>query len=343
MVSKFKPLACTALLFAGMVVNPHESQAGVIPWLYDAIFGPPGSMMAYSGGGYYGGGGAYTAGYAPYWSGYAPAFGYGGCGPCQTTSYAPAGCCDPCQSSCSPCGGGCAVGSPCSGGACLGGACGMAPLPASGRPTPTPDPGYTNDQPVPPRRPSGRTFGGSRENRVDEEMPDAPTFRPPVRTPDRTPTREEAEDDFSRGNPDRPGPTAPPTSRDGVDATEPLGTGSDPGAADPSVPGSSRPGSSKKKPFNANKPELGPPTDANGNVIPEKKPAEAAPVEGDVTPTPDLQVPTDLEGKSTHRPVIHRERLAIRQQIPAPRLVRTNIRPTRDWSAAPTDGKIARQ
>ena len=81
-------------------VAPAPVSAGVIPWMYDAIFGPVGSMranrMAYSAG--YGGGYgmAYSA-YAPTTVAYAPVsmasyggYGGGGCSTCsQSANYTP--------------------------------------------------------------------------------------------------------------------------------------------------------------------------------------------------------------------------------------------------------------
>jgi hypothetical protein len=81
-------------------------QAGVIPWAYDALFGPVGSMQA-------------RAGYAPYYTGYSGNYGGG-----YVTGYAPysvgygyvsSGC------GCSPCGGSC--GSSCASGNCASGNC----------------------------------------------------------------------------------------------------------------------------------------------------------------------------------------------------------------------------
>lgn len=66
-----------------------QSQAGIIPWLYDAVFGPPGSVMY--GTGYRGYGMTYGAGYSPY--GYGANYGYG------AAAYAPATGCNSCATS----------------------------------------------------------------------------------------------------------------------------------------------------------------------------------------------------------------------------------------------------
>jgi hypothetical protein len=128
-----------ACLFAGscLAAVPNTSQAGIIPWMYDSIFGygPAfgGYRTAYYGGGYapaypasysypayggygYGGGGCSSCGVT---ANYAPSYGayYGGYGG-YDMSYGGSGCCAPCNS-CAPCGGGCNTGcSSCGGGGC---------------------------------------------------------------------------------------------------------------------------------------------------------------------------------------------------------------------------------
>ena len=111
-----------------------SAQAGVFPWAWDALFGPPGSMANWWYGvtagpyGPYGAGGygayraprvapytagyfPYTARYAPYRASYAPTYGgwttsasYGPVtyGP-VTYGYGVTNCCDPCASACSTC------------------------------------------------------------------------------------------------------------------------------------------------------------------------------------------------------------------------------------------------
>lgn len=83
-------LAVAALVTLPLLAVPAVSQAGVIPWAFDVLFGPVGYPgYGYSGYGYYG----------PYNPGY---YGSAGCGPCV--------------SACSPCSA--PVGSACSSGAC---------------------------------------------------------------------------------------------------------------------------------------------------------------------------------------------------------------------------------
>lgn len=89
------------MLVCGMVLGlnvaaPAISQAGVIPWMYDAIFGPVGSIqanrIAYRSNYGYGGYGMYGSSYAPMSLAYAPtaAAASGGCSTCsQSAGYAP--------------------------------------------------------------------------------------------------------------------------------------------------------------------------------------------------------------------------------------------------------------
>ena len=155
-------LARSAFVGFAAAATAVPAQAGVIPWTYNAIFGPVGSMQTGwygpypSGVGYsasyvpsYSTGYApyttsyapYTTGYAPYTTGYAPA----------TSYYAPGGACDACGvsacsngcntgyanscDSCSPCGpGGCGV----AGAGNSGTPCQVNSAPA-GDPTPIPE------------------------------------------------------------------------------------------------------------------------------------------------------------------------------------------------------------
>ena len=100
-------------VFGSQISVPQEGHAGVIPWMYDAIFGPVGSMRPTYGyapmtAGYT----PYSAGYIPMSAAYAPMAGYGSygnsCSSCsQQASYVPSGC--------SSCGSGnCSAGSSCS-------------------------------------------------------------------------------------------------------------------------------------------------------------------------------------------------------------------------------------
>jgi hypothetical protein len=140
--------------FAFAMGAPAESQAGIIPWMYDAIFGPVGSMRA-QGGGY-----PMSAGYAPYSAGYAPYYasynaGYvpdsmaqygasgGGCSTCnQASYYVPSSSYGP--SECSTCGSSNCSSGNCSSGNCANGTVNSVPTTSgygsTGVMGPTPDP-----------------------------------------------------------------------------------------------------------------------------------------------------------------------------------------------------------
>ena len=134
--SALQALCATALL----VANPQGTDAGLIPWVYNAIFGT-GPMYAGYGPTYASYGYApspYSASYVSY--GYAPAYSY-------ASSYAPVtydagACCPPaCPAPCDPCA------------ACPGGVCPYDVAPMDGRLTPQPDgamgppPTYLEDEP----------------------------------------------------------------------------------------------------------------------------------------------------------------------------------------------------
>lgn len=114
-------VTCALALFTS---GTATAQAGLIPWLYDAIFGP---NVPY--------------GYG-YQAGYAPMVGYRGYA-ASVTSYMPAA---PSYASysmaCAPC-------DPCGGGACVGGSCGTNYAPARIEPIPAINEPPLADQPVP--------------------------------------------------------------------------------------------------------------------------------------------------------------------------------------------------
>lgn len=141
--------------------NPAPSQAGVIPWVYDAIFGPVGSLRYGAG---YGPSYGYTAGYpayssyssfyAPVTTAYAPTIASaGGCASCGQAAYYPSTAYssyynDPYvsygSSGCNCSGGNCASGncSNCTSGNCPNGNCSGSNT--VGYPTPTPDRSFTS-------------------------------------------------------------------------------------------------------------------------------------------------------------------------------------------------------
>ncbi len=237
-----RSLAALVCFGAALLGAPAHSEAGVIPWMYDAIFGygHPSGGWGYGGGGTYGG---YTTGYAPFYTASYGGASYGGgsygggsygggncCG--STANYAPwtgysygssgDGCCSPCGAGgCNPCGGG-DCGSDCGtscdpscGNHCPGGNCGTS----SG--------GTSSGTSAVPSRPSDQGAGQN------------PTYAPPI-TNDRTPPR----DQFGPADRNRGG----------------VGTGS-------SVPPAAG--------FGA--PAGGPPVDPNANSAPGFAPGEPAP------------------------------------------------------------------
>jgi hypothetical protein len=154
----FRSVAALACFSACLFGAPRTSQAGIIPWMYDAIFGYGHHQAGWG----YGGGwgmpyGGYMTGYAPaYPVSYAAPMGGACCG--ATTNYAPwydsSGCCSPCGIS--PCGG---CDSGCAGGNCPGGNCGTTP--ASTPPSQTPSTGGSGATPTyanPATPPATRTL-----------------------------------------------------------------------------------------------------------------------------------------------------------------------------------------
>jgi len=103
---------------------PASSDAGVIPWAYDASFGPVGSMRRPYYSPYYTGNvGSVGANYLP--AAYSYGYATNGCSSCQQSSYytqAQSGC------GCSPCGSSCGYG--CSSGGCASGNCTVNSAPA---------------------------------------------------------------------------------------------------------------------------------------------------------------------------------------------------------------------
>lgn len=122
MTVKHRTWRLASLIAVSLVVGSASlSQAGIIPWVYDAVFGPVRSpawgysSYGYSGGYGYSGYTPHTASYAPYSYGYA-SYGYpsynSGCSTCSTNyGWSPAWGCNSCSSGCSmgSCGSGCGV------------------------------------------------------------------------------------------------------------------------------------------------------------------------------------------------------------------------------------------
>lgn len=154
---RFGIAGLAATLIGGALTS---TQAGIIPWAYDAIFGPS----------YYGYG-AYSANYGPapmsYSAGYSPC-GPGGCG----VPYAPSGC-----NSCAPC-------SPCSTGTCTPRVSYCAPCEVACNSTCTPQTTWKSAQPTPatPKAEVGTKvrINGSSGSEPDLENPRGNRQYPPL-------------------------------------------------------------------------------------------------------------------------------------------------------------------
>jgi len=279
-----------------LVVGTPADSSAFFPWLYDAMYGPPGYSYSY---------------YAPYYGYYTPAY--------QTAYYAPGwsawggdcacvpacNACTPC-SACSPC-----VGcSPCGPGGCPGGNCGIGPTPAGTPPRPEPD--GAADPTAPPSRPSRPTF---------DPNADAPPYEPPIPRDSGSSgsrSRNLPADDFERRTPSRTTPTDEPTGT-GTSTGNSSGTGDNTGFGDDPnlIP---TPGASRKPPLN----------NSSETVIPARKPAEAAPVEE----SPNNSGPK-LDERSTSRPIVEKQRLVLRSHDGTPNIVRSQGRATK-WSGVDT-------
>lgn len=123
MLRSVLPVLCAIALLAA---NPQGAHAGLIPWVYNAIFGT-GPMYAGYGPTYANYGYApspWSANYVSY--GYAPSYGYASYAP--VAAYDAGACCPPaCPAPCDPCA------------ACPGGACAYDAVPPAGPLTPQPD------------------------------------------------------------------------------------------------------------------------------------------------------------------------------------------------------------
>jgi hypothetical protein len=199
---------------------------------------------------------------------------------------------------CDPCG---------SPGGCPAGDCRVAPA-SETAPTPKPDPNSTPqyDSPPPASRPSRKTF---------TDDPDT-NFEPPKTTPD----------PGSNLPSDRFGPRRTPSRT--LPETEPAPAA---GAADESDPFKD---SDPDKAFGTKKPVLGEPSES---VIPQRKPAETAPVENPSPAPPPEAADPQLRDKITSGPIIEKRRTAQRFH-PARETSGQGLRPPiTDWSARPQD------
>jgi hypothetical protein len=369
--SVFGLVTSAAVLVAGVAFPVGTAQAGVIPWMYDAIFGPVGSMgmgRAYAGYGGYGIG-SYYSGYSPMISsGFAPTSPYSGsygnagagCSSCQSSLYAPSFSgyssgyvmTDGYGSFAAPvmgdgfCSSGCGTpGAPCS--------INAAPL---GPVTPSPDPG--------PSRTRTREYD-SRPSETRDMRPVTPprandNFREPLET-----------DGFrSRSNPrgpatfddETPGTSRPPARTPGN--REPMtpgagsgtgrGTGTGTGFPDDPDFGDSAPVRkpvTPRNPVETNKPVIEEgngepqsnttsprmPAPMNEEDVREGRHAKSAVAFGEATPL-------NLDNQRTVRSGVvgSFDRQALSAKFAAPKLVRVQSKPE-VWADAPVPTKLARQ
>ena len=135
-MSRLYRLGLVALSLA-VVGIPAPTEAGVIPWMYDSLFGPVGSMQASAGyTPYTAGYTPYSAGYSSYYTPYSVGYAPSGCNSCQSYSYAPCGC-TPCATGC---GTGCTSGNCATGNCSTGAGSTTANSAPSGTLNPVPDP-----------------------------------------------------------------------------------------------------------------------------------------------------------------------------------------------------------
>ncbi len=196
--------------------------------------------------------------------------------------------------------------------------------------TPTPIPDSRGDQPrtspgydTPPRR---NPAGGTGTGRDTFDNTDPGNFVTPDTTGSGTGTRPRVND-----------PMLDPVDTGTPPKFKPRTTPADDGFRERTTPGSgSGTGTGRTDPFDTMKPILGNPDDA---AIPPVKPAAGGAVEEE-NPADAAAV---LEGKTTHRPVVLKQRLALRGRFSTPNIARVPARPTHEWSATPSDARIARQ
>jgi hypothetical protein len=165
--------------------------------------------------------------------------------------------------------------------------------------------------------------GGTPAPIPDGNMTRPETDAPPARSPRRT-YGDEADPQNGGFVPpdtgtDRTTPPSRTTPRDRFTPRGSSGSGSNP---DGSASG-----------FDSNKPILG-----EEIVIPQKQPADIGPIRED-DPARDAGA---LDGKTTSRPVVELQRMAVHTTASGVRIVRTPGRPAREWSAGPTDARVAR-
>lgn len=332
---------------------PSSSGAGVIPWTYDAVFGPVGSM--------------HRSYYAPYYTsnsgyagtGYLPAaysYGYAtnGCSSCQQSSYysqAQSGC------GCSPCGSSC--GSGCSGTGCASGNCSANSAPAGGL-SPIADPSNQSTRGietrleaiekhlniVPPRDHTGprpRTYDDDRFSPSKTRMPTNDGFDDgstvPARNGTGTGTRRGGtgtvieDENFSRPNIRNParGTTTNPDN-------DPFPANSAPrGNTDGTSTGPRETFKANTEKANSEGTDASKPVDAD-LVIPEKKPAPTGAAVEETNGPQTLR----LDSRITSKAVSPRERQSIAVGFQQPAVARTKASvPASNWAGTPRATDLA--
>lgn len=357
-------LAFGCLLTVGMV-SPAESEAGIIPWTYNAIFGPSRNGPMFYGAGYapqtyvsnYGGYGMSsgaccgTPNYVSYYGTRAqarrqsraayrwhlinnpqvvgvPYRGFAGNSyGYASVSYGP-GCCSPCGL------GGCSTGA--CGANCSTGQCGVSYNPATAS-SPTPDPASASGSKVPQpreiRSTPPKTFADD-PMLPGKSKPGVEDSGFGTRRYDRSPMpKTEPKDAFEQ-----------PLKRPGKDPSNP-----DFGTEKPSF------GPEKKSDdlfgTEENKTDAFKPTPDGKlpkTIIPKKKaapiekPSGTAPKAQEATKFPPLRVrPLNLDQKITWKSAPKAERLTIRAHFTAPRVVKQNVPANSGWFAITDSAKIA--
>lgn len=319
--------------------SPAPSQAGVIPWVYDAVFGPVGSLRYGTG---YAPAYGYTAGYpsysgyssyyAPVSTAYAPTLASaGGCSTCSQAAYYPSTAYssyygDPYASygsncncgSCGTCSGGTCSGGNCSSGNCSSGNCSSGNCNGSntvGYPTPIPD------------KSSGSSDVNHRLNEIEHTQrqlvdflkKEFQNFDPKPSTTNKTYTGNE---DFGGA----PGDTVKPRPKSNTFTSEPNPY--------------------KDEDMNFDRPRtrgIAP----GGDPIDTKKPTIAPPPTGDEKPEEAEPKTTKIDVQITRRPVVApRERIATSKSTPASGKVassKSNTNRPKSWMDSSVAGQVSRQ
>ncbi len=332
---------------------PASSEAGVIPWAYDAIFGPVGSMQQSYYAPYYSGNvGSVGANYLP--AAYSYGYATNGCSSCQQSSYYPAtlnGC------GCSPCGSSCVSG--CAGGGCASGNCAVNSAP-TGSLAPIADPSNHASgiesrleaiekqlNIVPPREHTGtgpRTYDADRFKGRTRSNDGFEGNAVPPREGTGTGTRRSGSgsspEDGSFSRPKIRNPDDPDTEPFAPNSAPRSGTEGASGLRDTFKTNTEKANTDAEKTEAEKGTSEG--TDASKStdpdlVIPAKKPAPTGPVEE--PPSPQT---LRLDSRMTSRAVSPRERLTIVVGFQKPVVAQTKA-PKTNWAGNPRTTDLAQQ